>query len=1058
MTELNQLSERNLPCAVILTAISDEFRAVRAFLSSVTRVKHPGGTIYQQGFFIDNGRTWRIAVCEIGAGNAGAALEAERAIAYFSPQVMAFVGVAGGLKDVSIGDVVAATKIYGYEAGKAKEQFQTRPEVFRSSYELEQEARAAANEDTWVNRLKTRPVEIPRAFVAPMAAGEKVVASTYSEAWSLIREHYGDALAVEMEGMGFLKAGHANQAVKAMVVRGISDLVDKKDEADATGSQAIAAERAAAFLFEILAHLDTDSPSQNQPVTPPEPAAIVINAPEENSFFTGRTDILDRIGALLQQGRRVALHGMSGIGKSQIAGHYGHLHCADYDFVFWVSADTPEVLLSDYVVIARQVLPQLRDEVNQGNIVQAMKTWLNTHSGWLLVLDNVDDLNTIRNYLPPNKMRHIIITTTQSTFGNTAVGVEVDDLSPEIGATLLLRRAKRIAADAELDTATPEDHDAALALSGEMQGLPLALDQAGAYIEDVGRTPAQYLELYRKRNTDLLAERGDNPIGHPNSVTITLSLALSKLEQINPAAAELLKACAVLAPFRIPEELFTLAPDIWKGTLSLSAGDEINWGHVIKAAKNLSLLRHNADDRSLWFHQLVPLLIRDQMTAEEQCLTVEKHVRAINSLLAFYGEASVQGTVEKDYGYERLKLQIGWIGLLVEFYKIYTVEAAQIYYNTGLYLKEHGIYGFAKDLLSFTVTIFTNLAGPEHPQMPELFNRLAMCYYYLDQPDEAEAYYNRAIDMASKAFGDNHSSVGIYYDNLVGVYVDQKRYVEAAEAAKKASAIIAKSLGAEHDDMAISISNQASLLLRAGDEEQAEEAWLKSIAIIEANNGPDDYQLALPMQNLAMFYIGRKQDEKTETLLRKSLTVLEAKFGSKSARLIQVLNNLGSLYIVQEHEEEAAPYLVRAIDIMRESRGGNDADYARALNNLGVLLDRLKRHDEAKPILEESVAVREDTFGKEHPETATGYKNLGVNYSFQQRYDEAEALYKRALEIREKEYGMDSPPVDMVLTDYVDLLRKVDRLQEADEMHHRSEAIRSDWDNNHPPPDAVRDC
>ena len=1039
----------NLPCAVILTAIPEEFRAVRSFLSSMSRVKHPRGTVYHQGIFTGNGRTWRVVVCEIGAGNSGAALEAERAAAHFHPQVLAFVGVAGGLKGVRLGDVVAATKVYGYEAGKAKEEFQVRPEVFRSSYELEQEARAVASEDAWLGRLKYQPENPPHAFVAPIAAGEKVVASTYSDVWGLIRKNYGDALAVEMEGVGFLKAGHANQHIMTLVVRGISDLVDKKEEADATGSQGIAAEHAAAFLFEILANLDVHSNS-SQSATSPETATTVFDVPDENSFFTGRTDVLDALDSLLQHGQRVALYGMPGIGKTQIAEYYAHQHHLDYSHVFWVLADTIPAIMSGYVSIAEHILPELNEEPDQSKVAEAVRAWLSNRSDWLLILDNVNTLDDVRGYLPASKSGHMIITTTQSTFGNIAQGVAVSDLAQEVGATLFLRRAKIIAVNAEIGTAAQEDRDAALVLSGEMQGLPLALDQAGAYIEDGARTPAQYLDLYRRRNTDLLAKRGDNPTGHSLPVAITLSITLSKLEQVNPASAELLKACSLLAPFVIPEELFTLKPEIWEGALGLASGDEIEWDRTIQAAKNLSLIRTNAEDNTVSFHQLVALLIRDELTAEEQYLGVKRHVMALHSALEYYGEASSQNIVQEGYGYERFKLQIGWVGLLVEFYKIYTVEALRVYYNTGLYLKLHGIYGFAKDMLSFAVEILTHLVGPKHQQLAEPLNRLGMCHYYLDQPDKAEDFYNQAIEIATNELSSDHESVGIYYDNLTAVYFSQKRFVEAAQTAGKAAAIIAGSLGAEHDDMAIALSNQAGMLVQAGNEARAEENWLKSIMIIEANHGPDDYRLALPMQNLALFYQPKGRCEEAETLLLKSLAVMEAEFGGASARLIEVLNNLGSIYIAQDQEEEAVTYLTRAIDIVRQSLGGNPSEYARALNNLGVAFDRIKKHDKAQTILEEALAVREVTFGEEHSETATGCKNLGVNRFFQQRYAEAEDLYQKALAIREKEYGPDSPFVDMVLTDYINLLFALDRSEEAEEMHQRSEAIRKKWNEDHP--------
>jgi len=251
-----------MPRAVILTALPAEYLAVRAHLSDLQEEMHPQGMPYERGKFATDEQTWEVGIAEVGAGNAGAAVEAERAIAHFKPDVLLFVGIAGGIKDVAIGDVVAATDVYGYESGKVSDgqQFSVRPKAGKSTYAMVQRARSEARKGDWLQRLSDVPKPQPRVHIAPIVAGEKVIASRESDLFRFLRDSYNDAIAVEMEGFGFLSAAFAYPDIKAIVIRGISDLIKDKNVTDpAEGTeeerQRRASHHASAFAFEMLAKL-----------------------------------------------------------------------------------------------------------------------------------------------------------------------------------------------------------------------------------------------------------------------------------------------------------------------------------------------------------------------------------------------------------------------------------------------------------------------------------------------------------------------------------------------------------------------------------------------------------------------------------------------------------------------------------------------------------------------------------------------------------------------------------------------------------------------------------
>lgn len=242
-----------LATAVVLTALDVEYDAVRAHLANLHARQVPGGTRFEVGEFRGDFLEWSVAVAEIGEGNVGAAIEAEKAISSFDPDLILFVGVAGGFKDdVHHGDVVVASKVYGYHGGKAAEDFYARPIAFPTLHSLDQLVRQIRR-GRWLESgtNEEQRADGPSVLLKPIAAGEVVVASKRSEVAQQIRSHYGDTTAVDMESAGMYTAAHrANRP--ALAIRGISDLLgDKTAESDAN-LQPLASRHAAAFAFALL--------------------------------------------------------------------------------------------------------------------------------------------------------------------------------------------------------------------------------------------------------------------------------------------------------------------------------------------------------------------------------------------------------------------------------------------------------------------------------------------------------------------------------------------------------------------------------------------------------------------------------------------------------------------------------------------------------------------------------------------------------------------------------------------------------------------------------------
>jgi nucleoside phosphorylase len=273
---------------VVLTALDLEYDAVRAHLTGFGGDTDTNGTRYETGE-VRGGRC-RVALASTGPGNLAAATLATRAVARFRPKALVFVGVAGGLAaGVALGDVVVATRVHDYQGGKAAAGgFRARPRSWPLAHAVEQAAREVARDVAWVGLLPPDTTVIPAVHFKPIVSGDVVLDTRDGPVATIIREHYDDAVAIDMESAGVAEAAHHNDFHRVITVRAISDLADgTKRSTDAVGWQRRAVRHAAAFAIALAERIA----GQTLPELAQQAAVAVVGAMATNAFPAVRADV-----------------------------------------------------------------------------------------------------------------------------------------------------------------------------------------------------------------------------------------------------------------------------------------------------------------------------------------------------------------------------------------------------------------------------------------------------------------------------------------------------------------------------------------------------------------------------------------------------------------------------------------------------------------------------------------------------------------------------------------------------------------------------------------------
>jgi len=652
-----------------------------------------------------------------------------------------------------------------------------------------------------------------------------------------------------------------------------------------------------------------------------QPGPLVANLPPRNPAFTGREDLLERLHASLRPGQPTAvvqaqaqtLHGLGGVGKTQLALEYAYRHQADYDLIWWVNADQSAAIPGQLVALAHRL--GIPDQQDHTETIQALWDALRSRDRWLLVFDNAEDPNDLRTSWPPDSGQ-VLITSRAPTWTGLTAALAVDVL-PRAEAVAFLHRRGGLG------------FQEAAALAEVLGDLPLALEQAAAYLEETAISTSEYLDLLGEHARELFAL--GRPASTEHTIATTWLVALQRLRDHAPAAEDLLILCAFLAAEDIPRTLPVEHPDVLPGRLAAVAARPLAYQQTIGALRRYSLVKTSQHGTQLSVHRLVQAVVRHGLDRSEQQRWAEVAVRLL--FAAFPVDS-------------------------------YELES----WPTCVRLLPHAL----------TVVQYASAFGVEPTKTVVLLNRVGDYLWGQGELRQVKALLEQASDIALTHLGSDHLEVARTLKNLGTVVYDLGDLPSARIAIERALAIREARLGPDHPEVAYNLNNLGLVLRDLGDLAGARAAHERALVIREAQLGPNDTLVAQSLNSLGSVLADLGDLTAARSTVERGLRIREACYGPRHFdvayslnTLARVLRNLGDL-------AQARTVVERALDIYETQFGPDHPYVGQSLYILGLVKSDLGDLLGSRAAHERALTIREARLGPDHPDTVRSREALAA--------------------------------------------------------------------------------
>ncbi|KAH8660872.1 hypothetical protein BGZ60DRAFT_456220 [Tricladium varicosporioides] len=701
--------------------------------------------------------------------------------------------------------------------------------------------------------------------------------------------------------------------------------------------------------------------------------------------FVGREDIIQEITNRLEMKRRVALCGIGGIGKSQIAIEYCYTWKDRHpdSHVFWVHASTFDRFEQAYRDIAKDMsIPGTEDPQNDALMI--VRDWLNKpeNGPWLLVLDNVDDLNLffglnqptstkpnhslIGSFLPRNPNGFMIATTRDKRIGQRLI-----DREEEITITPLASRdAEQLLRSRITVLENLDDKDTQILV--EILGcIPLAITQAAAFIQENSMTVKAYTKELEASDSDLqdyLDENLPDPRRYPgdeNSVTRTWKLSFDQIAKHFPQAANLLSLMIQFDRQAIPKAL-----------LKHKSNRGLEFNKALGTLQAYSLIRTEKGGSSFEIHRLIQLSTQRWLSLQQK--QIEWQEKALELMVEKFPSGG-HGTWEEC---ESLFLHAKRVTKYTNIHKPLLLQRAKLLERVATYDESQGRFRAAFLQFKDVLQVRESKLGKKHPDTLTTMSNLARVLDRQGKYTEAEAMNRQTLELKEEILGKKHPDTLTTMSNLAGVLDNQGKYTEAEAMNRQTLELKEEILGKKHPNTLTTMSNLALVLNRQGKYTEA------------------------------------------EAMNRQTLELSEEILGKKHPDTLTTMSNLALVLDRQGKYTEAEAMNRQTLELSEEMLGKKHPDTLATMSNLALVLDRQGKYTEAEAMNRQTLELKEEILGKKHPDTLTSVYCLAYFLQHKKEYKEASILYQRACTGYKSLLGSEHPTTIACKSHYLSMLEE----------------------------------